>query len=418
MQRCLCLKADGTQCSRNVSQKLNQNHNFCWQHQQCKKMMETDINMKKTTQKKPIVKKKIQKMHTKPISRQLKVLSGPNFFVYYKNILGKRILLLGEHHNILGICSQYYCQNRPTDCRVDEIQNWLHSLVKDSDQCLDFFNEEASIQHLQLIQRGGASLYCYNSPIVAIREEFKSCVSIPNHCHSNLRYHLINIRRIKFKSEKNGQTLEYPLLILYYNPSNKEDFESTIVESVDPIYWNKRKHLYEYLLDLTVGPNSEGEQLFNQYLESIINLFKITVEVDFYQNIRLYMLNFHKLVSKQLSKLDPRMDKNKFLITLLDVFVNSKSTLFTNLFILPQDIYLLSRLFIRFDPNKMLRGPISCQNDDHAIIKNAIVYAGVFHSQNYQEFIENYFQIQPTIEIHQHEINKCIEFDQPFDYFM
>ena len=36
MTICACLKPDGKQCTREVSTKAGTNHNFCWQHQNCK----------------------------------------------------------------------------------------------------------------------------------------------------------------------------------------------------------------------------------------------------------------------------------------------------------------------------------------------------------------------------------------------
>jgi hypothetical protein len=207
-------------------------------------------------------------------------------------------------------------------------------------------------------------------------------------------------------------------MTLYYAYWRKLKFENDTVKLIDPIYWDKRKYMYEYLLNLTIEINDKGFVLFNKYLKNILDLFKINVPSDFDKNNSSYMLNFHKLISKQLSKLDPRIDKKKFLITLLETFINSNSTLFTNLFILPQDVYFLLRLFIKFDLDKMSRGPTNCHDSNNVIINNAIVYAGVYHSMIYQKFIENYFDIKPLIEINQPEDQKCIEFDQPFDFFM
>lgn len=34
--KCTCLKSDGQRCTREASTKVNDKHNYCWQHQNCK----------------------------------------------------------------------------------------------------------------------------------------------------------------------------------------------------------------------------------------------------------------------------------------------------------------------------------------------------------------------------------------------
>ena len=50
MPRCLCKKIDSKQCTRDASSKMTENKNFCWQHQQCKKLLTL-------TKKKPLLLK-------------------------------------------------------------------------------------------------------------------------------------------------------------------------------------------------------------------------------------------------------------------------------------------------------------------------------------------------------------------------
>jgi len=62
-KRCICQKTDGSQCTREVSMKPNDNHLFCWQHQKCKNFFEQSKEMagpKKTpiSKKSPTIPKK------------------------------------------------------------------------------------------------------------------------------------------------------------------------------------------------------------------------------------------------------------------------------------------------------------------------------------------------------------------------
>lgn len=49
MSKCKCTKLDGNRCSRPVDNKSNQNHSYCWQHQQCIKPISEskEINLPK-----------------------------------------------------------------------------------------------------------------------------------------------------------------------------------------------------------------------------------------------------------------------------------------------------------------------------------------------------------------------------------
>ena len=63
-----------------------------------------------------------------PDSRRIQSLSGPISFYYYPNISGKRILLLGDYHAKVNMCSS---------AQSPEIQSWLKQLALDAPSCLD-----------------------------------------------------------------------------------------------------------------------------------------------------------------------------------------------------------------------------------------------------------------------------------------
>ena len=63
--QCLCLKSNGKQCTRNVSNKQGYDIRFCWQHQNCQKIIAPIT--KKSTMKKPVAKK----VHAVPAAKKV-----------------------------------------------------------------------------------------------------------------------------------------------------------------------------------------------------------------------------------------------------------------------------------------------------------------------------------------------------------
>src|SRR5581483_2182367 len=91
--------------------------------------------------------------------RHLTVLSGPNQFIFFPDINGKRVLLLGDVHNPIGRCKQTDCDEQKNSCHIYEIQQWLRDLAQQAPECLDIFLET---QYLDLScenQCGGKPLH-------------------------------------------------------------------------------------------------------------------------------------------------------------------------------------------------------------------------------------------------------------------
>ena len=90
MSRCLCLNSNGKQCNRNASTKLEQNQQFCWQHQKCKNVVTKNIIGKKVSPPKvsPI---KVSPVKVSPIK-----VSPPNLLMDIYITLTR----LQEHKNL------------------------------------------------------------------------------------------------------------------------------------------------------------------------------------------------------------------------------------------------------------------------------------------------------------------------------
>ena len=510
MSRCLCLKPDGKQCTRNATIKANNDSNFCWQHQNCKKNIgENDppkisvpIQLKskpkiplksqpknpakskpttplksqpknpskstpttplKSQPKKPVKLKpttplksqpknplksqpkiplKLQSKNPlksqpkipiksqpkiplklqpiKPLgsqpkrllksqpklpefkhpSRQLRILSGSTIFAFYPNINGRRILLLGEVHNNKGICSG------PSDPSIGlyELHDWFDELSLNAPECLDIFIEQSYM--LPQSQVGGwTSLSKYGSPLYAIKQRFKNChvyqVQQKEKCHSNfLRYHYVDTRG--YKSVAKTPYLEWYLSGYEVNKAN---------HILNQKYWDQRELLYRYML--TMNRTSEAERLYNNYIADMAIIIGVSYDPSKYKQ---YMEIYYKNIDKEIVKLDPNLDKEKFFESLLSVYMFEK-IIGTSLFIMPQDVYFLLRLFTVFDEKKMNRGPIECRNQQYQIIKNAIFHGGLHHTRIYMQFIKTHFGISPTIDIMLPMSDKCVKLNSPFDFF-
>jgi hypothetical protein len=178
---------------------------------------------------------------------------------------------------------------------------------------------------------------------------------------------------------------------------------------------NQRKQIALYMLGIDRSPSNRQPllELLNEISQNLLQ------ENFAHEDFDKYMKRYFHSLDKEVSKLDPQIDKNLFLETLVDSYSYSvKNLLF--LLDLPMDVYFLTRLFIIFDEKKMTRGPLYCRGLEHQKIKNAIMYSGSSHTDVYVEFFRKYFGLEPTISINQQNQsgnNKCIKFAHGFDFF-
>ena len=136
-----------------------------------------------------------------------------------------------------------------------------------------------------------------------------------------------------------------------------------------------------------------------------------------------YIEKSRKLINKEVLKMDKKIDKKKFLEALLEVYMeSSKDQLFSNLLVLHQDVYFLTRLFMKFEKSKMERGPVGCREEKWEEMRNIIVYAGNAHIRTYVSFFEKYFGKDPHQDFNissepEEEYKQCIELPYQFDFF-
>ena len=113
--------------------------------------------------------------------RHLTRLSGVHTLYFYPNVLDRRILLFGEHHDFKGICS---VPNEETYVVEDYI--WDLAVNAPRSACLDLFIEASLYAISRPVFPHTAQPH---SPLDVIRRKFES-IELP----SNLRVHQIDLR--------------------------------------------------------------------------------------------------------------------------------------------------------------------------------------------------------------------------------
>ena len=404
MNRCHSQKSDGSQCSRECSNRSETDPNLCWQHQK-KQSSETPTTSHSSPKSDLLMFLEMTGQKPENNSRQLKVLSGPISFYYYPSIDGKRVLLLGDQHRNGTYCNKDELANiskQNSELGAYEIHDWLWDLSKVAPECLDIFNETG---YFPINQKGGEPLKSYDSPLEAISDSFLKCV-YNKQCSDRMRYHYIDIRQFMVEKGDDDIISESQLLDLYFKKQTLDDLSKYLIFEKK---WNRRNKI-EILLKYYIGLDRKyfAKKTFSEYckdyakaVDEPIKTYKIDLEVK-----RIW-----KLIDKELSK--TTLDKNKFFEIMLPIAIENVPISMIGSSIV--DIYVLLRLFIKFNENKMIRGPNMCQSNQ--IVENAIIYAGDYHIQDYVSFFHNYFGIDPYISYPSKNDTQCLHLSKPFDYF-
>lgn len=336
--------------------------------------------------------------------RNISILSGPNTFIFFKDVVGKRILLLGEHHNIRSVCSESILK-KPG---AYEIQNWLVDICINNDisptPCVDIFTETPYKHRLNLEScKPTNTLQNYENPLEAIAcklGKLKRSGNLP----SNIRHHDIDIR-------KSGDAYDIFPTTEIYEIANKNNRNGSVIIG-KPIYKiitsNYQAHkvvILSYLLGI-----DKSLYAATTYRSHVHMLYELYNEPFFKTDAEKLEIRYFATIDKEMSKIDTSIiDKKRFLYTLLGIYL--QENMFVALMTIPIDLYFLVRLFVKFDKSKMSRGPHNCNNDT---VQNAIVCVGDEHARFYRLFIEKYFNAIPSIVVVGK--NQCVKLSN-FDYF-
>lgn len=172
--------------------------------------------------------------------RFLRMLSGPDTFYMYPDILGKRILLLGEHHNTSGIC------DKKVYPEAYEIHDWLYDMTLISNGCLDIlaesflhFDEKGRVEDgVILIKRVPESTLAENSaPMYAVWNKFLNFQS------ENARFHMGDLRLMTYHVGEVRMINKDPLLLWRHNKMNDKPMYGSDLYFVMEEYRNRKKYL-------------------------------------------------------------------------------------------------------------------------------------------------------------------------------
>lgn len=342
----------------------------------------------------------------------LSALSGISYLAMFRGIPGKRILILGESHQVGSLCS-------PDIPGMEEVHFWLEDLAKVTPQCLDIFLESNYLidRPINLRTTGHLPLTNYRSPIIGIHGVFTECIRRRNKvsCKSdNVRFHFGDLRHIFVQ----GKNINFPL----------QTFASrAIITSPKPIlseFYDKVNYILRFLIYGT--DEITGENLFYNLCARLTAIY---YQDSFYrgsspvnlQDTISYLNYYRSILTTELGKIE---DRDHF----LDVFYhlklqtikekprNSHVDLLWELSVLPMDLYIMARMIMKF--NTKDRGPSGCQSITTP--SNIIIVTGSRHSKFYTRFINQYFLTSPDILIsnsNQEPEWQCIKFSQPFEFF-
>ena len=161
---------------------------------------------------------------------------------------------------------------------------------------------------------------------------------------------------------------------------------------------------------------------------------KFDVNTTFDQETEInYIKWFHLMINKRFEKLDPQLNKDQFLETLINVYLSiflgkaqylSVSQKWDGCYVAPQDLYMLLRIFTVFQEShgKLERSPLGCRDQKWMKMKKVIVYVGAGHLPTLAQFLSQLFKTKPTWS--QYETtsfiggnNNCVNLPQTFDFF-
>jgi hypothetical protein len=212
---------------------------------------------------------------------QLRLLSGVTFFKLFRNVFGRKILLLGEKHNRTAFDDDKYTDERG----AYDVHTWLRDITlnKSENISLDLFVEEAYMSPLEyetLIRNTSTDprvrysgiesidslsqqpLNYFGAPVDAIRSIFsiystpdKKLDNMPTPVQNikNFRYHYIDAR---LSISRGG--IEYFIQLIL-------DYGESIMSDYDPI---SRKQLFTYLIK--DENNITGKTIMSEILDKLI----------------------------------------------------------------------------------------------------------------------------------------------------
>jgi len=350
---------------------------------------------------------------------QITELSGPSKFVYYRDILDRRILLLGELHIEAGLCQS----------EAFQVDKWISELA-DQGHCIDVFVESPyiiSVQHGEKLSRTYKTSYQLISPLYRMVERFPEAHQYVRQIETQrLRYHPIDLREFD---------TEYLSAMSLFLHIFGQVISRIFLENGQEQYNPHRKGLYQFLL----GLNSQYKSIYEGLIENvkvvalaIASSMGSQSELELQQihnsceTNRCFIQKYIERISRMLKKMDGRINHRKLREIMLQVYLDEQinhNDMYQTLNQIPMDLYCLLRLFSVYDPQVLVRGPPNCRGEESLIHKYSIILTGQAHTAIYEAVINKYFEVMPNISITNNLSDQnlgdfqCIHLPHPFNFF-
>jgi len=370
--------------------------------------------------KKTFKEKKIKNKTRKIKNKKKMYIDGPCAMYYYSNLPDNRkLLIFGENHFTLNPCDK---KKKGID-----IVNYLKEIANNSKECVDIYIEEfyktkefsrynLHEEYLSIVD--GMDHYIN---LVKLRKEFRSCDDRNKFfCkYKNARIHFSDPRIIYttnviyssssidkyIENVMNGSIITTPELYLM----------QTNLSSVCYQFATNYKNFKE-VIKFLIGWKRE-DKYKNYYCDYISY---ISGGYSFDTIINSWSEEYFKIIDKEKKKIK-NFSVEKIYKTLYKIYenycINLNRSLFLTTLCIPMDVYFIFRYLMSFKKSKMNRGPIGCRDTNYS--KNTIMYCGSAHAETYKLFMNNFFNVEPDINIEQMDenaINSCLELPEDFNF--
>ena len=326
-------------------------------------------------------------------------ISGITDLVFYKNVVGKKILLLGELH------TQETCQKPKEEViQVSDLMLDVAYNIPDS-QVLDIFME-GTYKKVEPEES--------NFNIIITQKILDRWVKQNN--PNNVRLHFIDPRTIPFPNERyiTSPLVEGIRIIL-----NNEELVDRFVENVTWI------EVFDAISFMMGDVGNHNTAMMSKVLQNIQRiLLERNIPTNISENLDDWMIGYFTVISKELDKLDTSIISRQTLRRNLrecyleyiqedagdDDYMSCVVAL-SLLFAVPMDIYVLTRLFIRFAEK-----PGNRVNQRE--VKNVIIHSGTGHRRIYEKFFQKVFAVVPDLKLDSGGDETCLDIgEQEIDFW-
>jgi len=378
--------------------------------------------MKIQSSSKTLKQKNKNKKSRKNIKNKTKniYIDGPYTMYYYQTLPDNRkLLIFGENHFTPNPCNKKK--------KGIHIVDYLKEIADNAEECIDIYIEEfyktkefsrynLNEEYSSLIN--GMSYYIN---LAKLRKEFRSCDDRNKFfCkYKNARIHFSDPRMIYttniihssnsidkyIENVMNGSIITTPELYLM-----NTNFSTSCYQL--PQNYHKFKEVVKFLIGW-----KRDEKYKNYYCDYISY---ISGGYSFDIIINNWSEEYFKIIDKEKKKIQ-NFSVEKIYKTLCKIYQNYYTNFTRPLFFItlciPMDVYFIFRYLMNFKKSKMNRGPIGCRDTNYS--KNAIMYCGAAHAETYKLFINDFFNVEPDINIEQVDgniINSCLELPEGFNF--